>query len=215
MVANITRRLVAFAKDRPYRDWLVARALTSIGFDHTQWVRVAQHREWRAWFAAQPIATWDALEISPQNTATWRLPFKSYSATQFPEFDICTARLDRQFDVVIADQIWEHLAEPETAARNVLAMLKSGGHFVIATPFFIRVHGSPHDYSRWTADGLKRLLVRAGFAEDMTIGQWGNRKCIVADLRRKNRWSVYGWGRDMRNEPDFPVTIWAFARKKG
>jgi SAM-dependent methyltransferase len=212
-MTSVSRRLTAAFRDRAYRDWLFARLLASTGFDHTQWLRVAQQRAWHAWFAARPIADWHALEISPQGTDTWRLPFRSYSATQFPQFDICRQRLDRQFDVIIADQIWEHLVEPEEAARNVLAMLKPGGHFVLATPFLIRVHGSPHDYSRWTAEGLKRLLTRAGFADDVTVGQWGNRKCIAADLRRKDKWSVYGWRRDMRNEPDFPVTVWAFARK--
>ncbi len=210
MTSRTLQRLGAVVSDRSYRDWLIKKALVSTGFDLTHWSRIVHERAWRAWFAAQPVAQWDALEISPANKSTWRLPFRSYSSTQFPAFDICASRLDRRFDVVIADQIWEHLAEPEEAARNVLAMLKPGGFFVVATPFMVRVHGVPEDYSRWTQDGLRRLLARAGF-DGIATDQWGNRKCIAAHLRNGG-WVAYGWGKDMRNEPDFPVQVWAFAR---
>jgi SAM-dependent methyltransferase len=213
MIARNLQRLAAVVNDPSYREWLFNKTLAATGFDHRHWSRVVHERAWRAWFAARPIAQWDALEISPANTATWRLPFRSYSSTQFPAFDICTSRLDRQFDVVIADQIWEHLAEPEAAARNVLAMLKPGGYFVIATPFMIRVHGAPDDYSRWTQNGLRRLLASAGFGEIAT-DQWGNRKFIAAHLRlRTEEWAIYGWGKDLSNDPEHPVQVWAFARK--
>jgi SAM-dependent methyltransferase len=210
MLSRNLHRLVAVVNDRAYRDWVIKKAVVAAGYSHTNWTRIAHERAWRAWFAAQPVGQWDALEISPADKSTWRLPFRSYAATQFPDFDICTSRLDRQFDVVIADQIWEHLAEPEEAARNVMAMLKPGGWFVLATPFMIRVHGAPEDYSRWTQDGLRRLLARTGFGEIAT-DQWGNRKCVAANLR--DDWVRFGWGKDLRNEPDFPVIVWAFARQ--
>jgi O-methyltransferase len=43
------------------------------------------------------------------------------------------------------------------------------------------------------------------------IHVWGNRKAVVANFKR---WAAYGWGRDLRNEPDFPANIWAYARKR-
>lgn len=54
-----------------------------------------------------------------------------------------TQPLDLTFDVVIAEQVFEHLQDPYSAARNVWRMLKEDGIFLIATPFLIRIHNLP------------------------------------------------------------------------
>jgi len=156
--------------------------------------------------------TVDVLEISGGNSQ-WRRRFNfgSYTSTDFPDFDICAEVIDRQFDLIIADQVFEHLAWPMRAGRNVYAMLRGGGCFVIATPFLIRVHEDPIDCSRWTERGLSYLLQECGFrAPDIKTGSWGNRKCLNANL---SKWRKYGFYRSLANEPDFPVTVWAIARK--
>jgi SAM-dependent methyltransferase len=153
----------------------------------------------------------DTLEISagPQ----WRRQFQfgSYAEMNFPEFDICNDVLPRQFDLIIADQVFEHLRWPARAARNVYAMLKPGGRFIIATPFLVRVHESPIDCNRWTADGLSYFLQEAGFPpEEIAAEGWGNRACLKANL---TRWRKRGFFGSLKNEPEFPVMVWAFARK--
>ena len=43
-------------------------------------------------------------------------------------------------------------------------MLKPGGRLICTTHGMYEEHGCPYDYQRWTLNGLKRDLQRAGFA---------------------------------------------------
>ncbi len=60
--------------------------------------------------------------------------FKSYEQFRYPEYDICagpyldpeTGKL-RKFDLILANQVWEHLDRPYTATKYVRQMLKKGG----------------------------------------------------------------------------------------
>jgi SAM-dependent methyltransferase len=179
-----------------------------------QWSRIRMYeelfRQVREW---QPEQL-SALEISPGGAdSIWRRhAFGHYDGVDFPEFDICRDVLEKQFDVIIADQVFEHLLWPYRAARNVRAMLKPGGRFIITTPFLIRYHPIPVDCSRWTELGMKHLLAEAGFEiGNIESGSWGNKACVLANLLPPH-WAPFGWGRSLENEPDFPVVVWAIAR---
>jgi SAM-dependent methyltransferase len=188
--------------------WYRSKLLRRIGYREDHWVRVAQIDSWRGFLRSLPTSTLDVCEISPAGVSYWRdFGFRSYTAVGFPEFDITRQALPRTFDIIIAEHVFEHLRDPAAAARNVRAMLKDGGIFLMATPFLIRVHGSPFDYSRWTPDGLKIFLETNGFTAD--IRAWGNGAAVKANLRR---WKEYGWHKDLTNDPLLPVTVWAFAR---
>jgi SAM-dependent methyltransferase len=188
------------------------QALSKIGFDTTDWVRVVMYRRCFEFIRSLGSDSLDVLEIAsgPQ----WRreFKFKSYTETKFPDFDICRDVLRPQaFDLIIADQVFEHLKWPYRAGRNVHQMLRPGGYFVIAVPFLIRVHDSPIDCSRWTERGLSYFLQECGFAEhDIKTNSWGNRACVQANLAK---WRKRGWFRSLANEPNFPVMVWAFARR--
>jgi len=152
----------------------------------------------------------EVLEISAGNV--WQtLGFKSYTTANFPEFDVCSMTLPKGFDLIIADQVFEHLLWPYRAGKNVYSMLKPGGHLLIATPFLIRVHDDPVDCSRWTELGIKHLLAECGFPIDLIqTGSWGSRSCVKANFRN---WPWRGWFKSLANEPEFPVTVWALAKK--
>lgn len=192
--------------------WESARgAIRAAGYDTTDWVRTVMYRETFAFVAKLGPEKLDALEISGGNQWTRQFCFKSYESTEYPGFDICAETLPRQFDLIIADQVFEHLQWPYRAGRNVWRMLKPGGHFIIATPFLVRVHRAPIDCSRWTPDGLRYLLQECGFAdEDIQADSWGNRSCLRGNLTRWRRRGFFG---SLKNEPDYPVMVWAFARK--
>jgi SAM-dependent methyltransferase len=190
----------------------VKNMLARVGFDSTDWLRVVMYRQCFAFIQSIRPETLDTLEISggPQWRRTFK--FRSYTSTEFPEFDICAQVLDRQFDLIIADQVFEHLPWPMRAGRNVYAMLRPGGYFIIATPFLVRVHDVPIDCSRWTQQGLSYLLQECGFlARDIKTYAWGNRKCLKANLFK---WRRYGFYRSLANEPNFPVMVWAIAQKQ-
>ena len=197
-------------KRASFRDQ-VRRRLNAIGFDTTDWVRVVMYRECFKFIRSLQPHRLDTLEISAGVQWTREFDFRTYTPTSYPDFDVCAETLQRHFDLIIADQVFEHLKWPMRAGRNVYEMLRPGGHFVICTPFLLRVHASPIDCSRWTEQGLSCLLQDCGFPEDhISTGSWGNRTCVNANFLA---WRRYGWFRSLRNEPNFPVMVWAFARK--
>ena len=154
----------------------------------------------------------DCAEISP-GRRYWIKDFgwRSYTPLVYPEFDICNGPTDQMFDLVVANQVWEHLQFPYRAACHVYRMIKHGGWFVIGAPFLIRIHPAPDDFTRWTPAGIRQFLIEAGFqSEKIELGSWGNRACVVASL---NRWPPYRRWRSLQNEPDVPVLVWAFAQK--
>jgi SAM-dependent methyltransferase len=191
--------------------WYKHRLKQSIGWCDDQWVRFVQITAWENFLRNMPISNLDALEISPGGVTRWRrLGFRSYTSVEFPEFDITRDILPEHFDVIIAEHVFEHLRHPYAAARHVKLMLKKEGVFLIATPFLVRVHGVPSDYLRWTPDGLMGFLEDCGFEAE--IHAWGNRSAVRANFRR---WKEFGYGRSLRNEPEFPVVVWGYARAKG
>ena len=150
----------------------------------------------------------DVLEIS--GGPYWRkLPFRSYKSVDYPAFDICVDCLDEKFDFIIADNVFEHLAYPSRALKNVRSMLRPGGTFASITPFLIRVHDLPIDCTRWTETGFRYFLNEGGFPMDgIETGSWGTRSAVKANF---NGWARWGWKRSRRSEANFPVSVWAFA----
>lgn len=122
----------------------------------------------------------DALEIA----AGWKWRqrrWASYTEMNWSQYDICEHVLDRQFDVIIADNVWEHLLYPARATRHVLPMLRTGGMFINITPFLIRRHLVPTDCTRWTEMGMRYFLEDCGFdPAAVHTGSWGNRAAVRA-----------------------------------
>lgn len=146
--------------------------------------------------------------------------FAVYDQYRYPQYDICEGPIrteegkPRKYDLVIANQVWEHLDRPYAATRHVRQMLKKGGHFWVAVPFFIPFHAAPNDCSRWSARGLKNLLVEAGFEEDAVQShQWGNRNAALRNM--EETWPPeYDEANDpLDNDPEMPICAWALARR--
>ncbi len=180
--------------------------------------RIVMQRTSRSWLEALPLAAMDAGEISGKNGR--RYDFQSYAQFRYPEYDICDAPflskdgLVQKFDIILANQVWEHLDRPHAATRNVLRMLRMGGYFWLAVPFFVRYHGAPHDCSRWSARGLKNLLVEAGFEPaHIRAEQWGNRQAAARNLEDKWPPNYDPETDDLTNDPNFPICAWALAQK--
>jgi SAM-dependent methyltransferase len=183
--------------------------LNSIGCRTRDWARVVMYEECTKLINKLEPHNMDALEIS--SGFEWKnLGFKSFTEANFPEFDICAQTLEIKFDLIIADQVWEHLLWPYKATQNVLSMLKPGGYFLITTPFLIKVHDMPNDCSRWTEVGIKYFLAECGFPiEEILTGSWGNRKAVIGNLKRFPK----GFYRSLKNESEYPLTVWALAKK--
>jgi len=136
-------------------------------------------------------------------------------APNFPEVDIqsLTSYENQCCDVVILDQILEHIPNPQAAIKECHRILRPNGICISTTPFLIRVHGYPNDFQRFTGAGLKELFSQFSSVE---VVNWGNRLTLETFHR-------YGWlsaknarllGRAaLWNEEKWPIDILTWAKK--
>jgi SAM-dependent methyltransferase len=177
--------------------------------DH--WQRVALDRAVDDYIRELDPAGLSAAEISGAGKAGHG--WKRFTSLDYPEFDLCAPLEGRGlFDVVICEQVLEHVVDPRAAAANLRGLCRPGGHVIVSTPFLIRIHELPEygmfDYWRFTPRGLKTLLEQAGL-EVESVGSWGNHESVIGNL---DRWSAYRSWHPLHNEPEIPVQVWAFAR---
>lgn len=62
------------------------------------------------------------------------------------------------FDAAVAFELLEHLSNPVAFASECYRVLRPGGVFYGTAPFIYPIHGDPHDYLRYTADGLRTVF---------------------------------------------------------
>lgn len=184
-----------------------------LGRHRRHWTRVVMEEAMERFVRNLPCSTLDVLEISGDKWSDPSHGFRSYRNIRYPEYDVCEGPTAGQYDLIIADQVFEHTKYPDRAARNVLAMLKPGGVFAVNTPFLIKYHSSPLDFYRWTELGMRTLLEGAGYSRVIT-GSWGNRSCVIQNLTPDDEWVDYNpLFHSLKNDPYFSVVVWAFAWK--
>ena len=155
-----------------------------------------------------------AVEVSGDAHARHR--WLEYTSLEHPAFDVCAPAGDEgTFDVVICEQVLEHVVDPFAAARTLRALAKPGGYVIVSTPFLVMVHELPlygmFDYWRFTPRGLRRLLEQAGLEVD-EVHSWGNREAVRANL---DGWIGVRDRHRMDDEEHVPLQVWAFARNPG
>ncbi len=173
------------------------------------WCRVVMDRDIAGFVRGLPRGELDAVEIS--GTAHGRWGFRSYRSLQFPAFDLCRPGEPAiRADVVFCEQVLEHVADPAAAVATLAALARPGGHVVVSVPFLIRIHREPTDHWRFTPDGLRLLLERAGLRVEQ-LRAWGNTPCLVAN---RLFWFPYvPFVCPLWNAPDVPLVVWAIARR--
>jgi SAM-dependent methyltransferase len=183
-----------------------------LGEGKPHWFRIIMNAATAKLLRALPFSDFDVLEVSGKQ---WKdFGFKTYRSVHYPPFDICESALPEQFDLIIAEQVFEHLLWPRRAATNVFQMLRPGGYFLITTPFLLRLHDGPFDCSRWSETGLKYFLADCGFPLDkIHTDSWGNRPCARRNLITRRFLPYRRWLHPLHNEPRFPVVVWALAQK--
>lgn len=68
-----------------------------------------------------------------------------------------------RFTLVTLFMVLEHLYEPLVALENCRKTLKPQGLLVLTTPQYWHTHRFPHDYYRYTKEGLLYLCQQSGF----------------------------------------------------
>lgn len=69
---------------------------------------------------------------------------------------------DSTFDLIVTQEVLEHVPSPFVAIKEIHRVLKSGGYAYIQLPFVIGFHPCPNDYWRFTHEGLTELVLSAG-----------------------------------------------------
>jgi len=149
---TIKTRLLTLAAREPWRA-IIMGGLRILGYRDEPWARVVMYRETLKLISQLDHSTLSACEISGKRWVD-KFQWKSYTNLFYPAFDICSSVTHERYDIILAEQVFEHLPHPYRAARNVYDSLHTEGYFFLTTPFLIRVHGYPIDCTRWTEIGL-------------------------------------------------------------
>lgn len=64
---------------------------------------------------------------------------------------------------VLSSQVLEHLPSPHRYLIEARRVLRPAGHLILSTHGTWPYHADPHDYRRWTLEGLRFELTNAGF----------------------------------------------------
>lgn len=70
---------------------------------------------------------------------------------------------DASVDIVLSSQVLEHVPSPSAYLSEAHRLLERGGLLFLSTHGYWMYHPDPTDYWRWTRDGLRMEIERAGF----------------------------------------------------
>ncbi len=76
---------------------------------------------------------------------------------------------DAAFDHALCLNALYIARDPAFTLRELQRVVKPGGSIVIATPFVFPEAREPHDYVRWTSEGLEQLFADAGLGRIETV----------------------------------------------
>lgn len=139
---------------------------------------------------------------------------------EFPTVDMQDMPFeDDMFNLVISDQVIEHLEDPQKAINESYRVLKTNGITIHTTCFMNYIHPDPKDLWRFTPNALRYLFRE--FSEIICCEGWGNRLAILlCFLSRKFRYMEIPESRySMRNfvatynEERVPIVTWIIAKK--
>jgi SAM-dependent methyltransferase len=144
----------------------------------SRWFSAATYALWRAARPPTVAASRGLVLDAGSGRGSWRGVIVAAGAT-YESIDLAPRGNDRpswvgdimdmpqvpalRYDTVVCHQVLEHLPRPWRAAAEFHRVLKHDGQLVVSVPHLSRRHELPHDYFRFTQEGLRALLVDAGF----------------------------------------------------
>jgi len=70
---------------------------------------------------------------------------------------------DSTFDSLVANEVFEHVFNPDQFLDEAFRVLKPGGMTLLTLPFVWDEHEQPHDFARYSSFGIRALLEKHGF----------------------------------------------------
>ncbi len=89
---------------------------------------------------------------------------------------------DASFDVVLCTQVLEHCDDPARAVAELRRVTAPGGRVLASTHGVQVYHPSPHDYWRWTHEGLHRLFAENGDWQTLDVRPAGGTAACLGML---------------------------------
>ena len=87
---------------------------------------------------------------------------------------------DNAFDAVLCIEVLEHTPDPPQLLAEIRRVLTSEGRLVLSVPWSARRHHIPHDYFRFTREGLVVVLSENGFCIDR-LDERGSDIAVIAN----------------------------------
>ncbi len=89
--------------------------------------------------------------------------------------------LDNSFNAILLFHAIYIVKKPKILMEEINRILKPGGLAMVASPFMQNEMREPHDYRRFTSEGLERLFRESGFS-NYEIIPYGERFAVVAHI---------------------------------
>src|ERR1700712_3430221 len=78
-------------------------------------------------------------------------------------FDSKTTLPNDYADIILSNQVLEHVDTPSGYLQEAFRILKPGGSIILTTHGYWFYHPTPNDYWRWTSAGLRKTIEAEGF----------------------------------------------------
>jgi SAM-dependent methyltransferase len=88
-------------------------------------------------------------------------------------FDSKTTLPENYADIILSNQVLEHVDTPQGYLQEALRILKPGGSIILSTHGYWFYHPTPNDYWRWTSAGLRKSIEAEGFKINLFFGIMG------------------------------------------
>jgi SAM-dependent methyltransferase len=88
-------------------------------------------------------------------------------------FDSKTTLPDNYCDIVLSNQVLEHVDTPSGYLQEAYRILKPGGTIILTTHGYWFYHPTPNDYWRWTSAGLRKIVEAESFKINSFTGIMG------------------------------------------
>lgn len=89
---------------------------------------------------------------------------------------------DNSIDSLICQAVLEHVHDPRQVIKEANRVLKPGGYLYLEVPFLQGFHADPHDYQRYTIEGLRlRTIAFSEIESGVSVGPFCALVWIVRD----------------------------------
>lgn len=143
-------------------------------------------------------------------------PNITWTNLPYPPYDIMAeSSYEREWDVIVANVVLEHILYPWEALRLIGEHAKAA---IVTVPFMCGIHMRPRDYWRMTPRALKKIA--APYFSIVDVGSWGTPKATYwhALYNRTSKLLASVPEEELEAElasnwDQHPFLIWAIMRK--